>query len=272
MEPIVVTDTAKRTVTIRVASDDLVVTETRYRVGERGPEPHVHHLHADCFYVLEGLLTISLDDGDHALGPETFALVPPDVVHSFRNDGPGELRFFNLHAPGMGFDRYVQGLYVGEDRSEPADFDQHPPPESGGRDSSLVIAGTGEFVADRPSLEITLLADAEHLGISSSRSAPGGPSPPPHFHPRHAESFHVLEGEMTFSVDGSELHAEAGSWVHVPPGVVHTFSFPGSGNVRFLDVHAPSCGFGSFLRALHDARDEDKLAAARVAFDYEPAA
>jgi len=74
-----------------------------------------------------------------------------------------------------------------------------------------------EFVADRPSLRVTLLADADELGISSARSAPGGPSPPPHFHRRHAKSFHVLEGKMTFSIDGSDLRTEAGSWCTCRP-------------------------------------------------------
>ena len=266
VETIIVTDTPKRTVSIRLASDELVVTETRYGTGERGPDLHVHHLHADCFYVLEGALTLFLDDGERKLGSEAFALVPPDVVHTFRNDGPGELRFFNFHAPGMGFERYLQELY---DEELAAPFDQHPPPEEGGRDPSLVIAGSAELVADRPSLHVTLLADEEELGITSSWSAPGGPSPPPHLHRRHAESFHVLEGEMAFSLDDSELHAEAGDWVHVAPEAVHTFAFPGSDDVRFLNVHTPSCGFGNFLRALHNAGDENELTAARAAFDQE---
>ena len=76
---------------------------------------------------------------------------------------------------------------------------------------------------------------------------------------------------MSFSLDGSELHAEAGSWVHVPPEAVHTFAFPSSDNVRVLNVHTPSCGFGDFLRALHSARGEDELAAARARFDQVPA-
>lgn len=267
MQPIVVTDTEKRTVSIRLASDNLVVTETRYAAGEKGPDLHVHHQHVDCFYVLEGALTLSLEDGERTLGPKTFTLVPPDVIHTFRNDGPDELRFFNFHAPGLGFDRYLQGLY---DETLAVPFDQHPAPEGGGRDPSLVIAGTGELVAERPSLDVVLLADAPELGISSSLVAPGGPSPPPHVHPRHAESFHVLEGEMLFTVDGSEVHAAAGSWIHVPPGTVHWFSFPGAGDVRFLSVHTPSYGWGDFLRALHNARTDDDLVAARAAFDQEP--
>lgn len=266
VEPIVVTDTEKRTVSIRFASDELVVTETRFQPGERGPDPHVHHLHVDCFYVLEGEFTLSLDDGERTLGREAFALVPPDVVHTFRNDGPGELRYFNFHAPGMGFDRYLQGLY---DETRAAPFDQHPPPEDGGRDPSLVIAGAGELVAERPSLDVVLLADVPELAISSSLGAPGGPSPPPHVHPRHAESFHVLDGEMTFTVDGSEVHAGVGSWVHVPPGTVHSFSFPGSSDAHFLSVHTPSYGWGDFLRALHNAHSDVELAAARAAFDQE---
>jgi quercetin dioxygenase-like cupin family protein len=266
VEPTVVTATEKRTVSIRLASDELVVTETRYAAGERGPDLHVHHQHVDCFYVLEGALTLSLEDGERTLGAKSFVLVPPDVVHTFRNDGPGELRFFNFHAPGLGFDRYLRGLY---DEEFAVPFDQHPAPESGGRDPNLIIAGKGELVAERPSLDVVLFADAPDLAISSSRGAAGGPSPPRHIHPRHAESFHVLDGEMTFTVDGSKVHASAGSWVHVPPGTVHSFSFPGSSDARFLSVHTPSYGWGDFLGALHRARSDDELAAARAAFDQE---
>jgi quercetin dioxygenase-like cupin family protein len=265
VEPVLVVDKPERTIHIRVASEQLVVTETRYRAGERGPELHVHHEHADCFYVLDGEITLALEDGERTLGAGSFVLVPPDVVHTFRNDGPDDLRFFNFHAPGVGFDRYVQGLYDEELAGKP--FDQHPAPDGGGRDPGLVIAGAGELVTRRPALEVVLLGDAEELAISSSRGESRGPGPPPHFHPRHAETFHVLEGEMTFTVDGSEVRASAGDWVHVPPGTVHSFAFSGSEDVRFLSVHTPSFGWGTFLRALHEARDDAELAAAREAFD-----
>jgi quercetin dioxygenase-like cupin family protein len=269
VEPILVVDKPERTIHIHVASEQLVVTKTRYRTGERGPELHVHHQHADCFYVLDGALTLSLENGERTVGPGSFVLVPPDVVHTFRNDGPDDLWFFNFHAPGMGFDRYLQGLYDAEFATP---FDQHPAPDGGGRDPSLVIAGPGELVTERRSLEVVLLADAPELAISSSLGAPGGPSPPPHIHPNHAETFHVLEGEMTFTVDGSEITAGAGDWVHVPPRTVHWFAFPGSKDARFLSVHTPSYAWGDFLRALHSARSEEDLVAARAAFDQEPAA
>jgi quercetin dioxygenase-like cupin family protein len=93
----------------------------------------------------------------------------------------------------------------------------------------------------------------------------------PHVHRRHVESFYVLEGEMTFTAGGRELRGAAGSWVQVPPGVPHTFAFPGDRPVRFLNLHTPSCGFGTFLRGLHEARTDDDLAAVLAAFDQAPA-
>ena len=114
-----------------------------------------------------------------------------------------------------------------------------------------------------------LLADVEEIGISEVVSDPGGPSPPAHVHHSHVESFYVLEGEMTFTAGGQELEATAGTWVQVPPGTPHTFAFTGQGPVRFLNLHTPSCGYGAFLRGLHEARTDEELAAVRAAFDQE---
>ena len=50
----------------------------------------------------------------------------------------------------------------------------------------------------------------------------------------------------------------------------HTFACTGSKEVRFLDIHTPGCGFGTFLRGLHAAATEDERAAVRAAFDQEP--
>jgi quercetin dioxygenase-like cupin family protein len=126
-----------------------------------------------------------------------------------------------------------------------------------------------EVIAERPGLHVTLLADTEELGVVEVRSSPGEVAPPVHVHRRHSESFYVLRGELTFSVDGEEVRAGPGNWVRVPPDTPHTFAVSAAGESRFLDLHAPSCGFGDFVRALHNARDEDELAAARAQFDQE---
>jgi quercetin dioxygenase-like cupin family protein len=238
-----------------------VITRTRYAAGEPGPELHVHREHVDCFYILDGAFTIFRLDGDHVLDPGTFALVPRNVAHGFRSDGPDAMHFLNFHAPGLGFERYLRG--------EKPDFDQHSPPPDGGADPSTVIAGTGEPIAERPSLDVALLVDTDDIAVSYSRAEPRAPSPTLHVHRQHSECFYVLDGEMTFTLGDREIRADRGSAVHVPPNTPHLFAFPGETDARFLSIHAPSCGWGDFLRALHEGRSDEDLARARAAFDED---
>jgi quercetin dioxygenase-like cupin family protein len=128
-----------------------------------------------------------------------------------------------------------------------------------------------EIVADRTGLQVRLLVDTEELGVVEVRSSPGGAAPPAHVHRRHSELFYVLAGELTFTVAGEERRAGKGELVRVPPDTVHTFAVTGVSEARYLNMHAPSCGFGDFVRALHAARDEHELDAARADFDQEPA-
>jgi quercetin dioxygenase-like cupin family protein len=203
------------------------------------------------------------DRTETAIRPGTLTLAPPLVVHGFRNASDGEMRYLNFHAPGGGFAPYLRGEQRG--------FDSFDPPEDGGRPAADASIGAGEVLTDRPGLRVSLLADADEIGIAEVATEPGGVSPPLHVHRRHVESFYVLAGELTFTANGSELRASTGSWVQVPPGVPHTFAATGSEVARFLDIHTPSRGFGDFTRALVGARDEDELAAARARFDQEPA-
>jgi quercetin dioxygenase-like cupin family protein len=129
----------------------------------------------------------------------------------------------------------------------------------------------GERITGEGELGVTLLADIEQLGAVEVRSEPGGIAPPLHVHARHAECFFVLEGELTFRLEDRELVAGAGTWVFVPPDVVHTFSVTSDTRARFLDIHTPSCGFGAFVRGLQAARSEDELREVRAAFDQQPA-
>jgi mannose-6-phosphate isomerase-like protein (cupin superfamily) len=69
-------------------------------------EAHEHATEDDAFYILEGTMTFLLGDDAVAAPPGTFVLVPPGVVHAFRNDGHIPVRMLNVHAPG-GFDRRI---------------------------------------------------------------------------------------------------------------------------------------------------------------------
>jgi mannose-6-phosphate isomerase-like protein (cupin superfamily) len=267
VEPIVVTDKPARKVSIRLALDDVVLTDFRYGPNELGPDPHVHHHHADCFYVLEGMLTLSLADGDHAAAPGTFVLVPPNVAHTYRNDGPAEVRFLNLHAPAMGFDRYLQGAMPAEE------FDQHPPPDDGGLDPASAIVRTAQTDAvGLASVEIGFLANAEDtldaIGLVSYTAPPGFPGPPPHFHERTWDAYYVLEGRLDVRLGDEVSELGPGDVAAVPPGTAHGFSNPLDTPTRFLDIHAPG-GFEGYFRELAAAGTRDPATVARIGSRYD---
>lgn len=54
------------------------------------------------------------------------------------------------------------------------------------------------------------------------------------------------------TVGDSEVDASAGSYILVPPGVVHTFANISDEPVRFLNVNAPG-GLEKYLRDLGEA-------------------
>ena len=65
-----------------------------------------------------------------------------------------------------------------------------------------------------------------------------GFSPPRHIHTREDEVFYVLEGDVSFDLDGSVLLAGPGTSVFVPRGTPHTFRID-SPVARLLGVIAP---------------------------------
>ena len=85
-----VTDEPERRVEVKADRDELAVTESRYAEGESGPDSHFHREHSDCFFVLEGRLVFELDEERTELGAGDFVAIPPLVVHTFRNEGPGD--------------------------------------------------------------------------------------------------------------------------------------------------------------------------------------
>jgi len=63
---------------------------------------------------------------------------------------------------------------------------------------------------------------------------PPGGGPPPHVHSREEEGFYVLEGEITFTVNGERLVATAGTFANMPVGTPHSFKNESDKPVKML--------------------------------------
>jgi mannose-6-phosphate isomerase-like protein (cupin superfamily) len=237
-----ISDTPERELRILCDHDWLHVTWTRHAAGERGAEPHIHLHHVDAFYVLAGELALRV-------GPEldrvaasagTLIMVPPRVAHGFDNDGPGELRFLNFHAPGYGFADYLRGR---------GDFDQHPPPPDGGRpvsDAIVIPPGGGERFR-REDRTITILGALPEISALRIEADPEWPGIPAHDHGDQVDTFFVLEGEAGL-VHGEEVVlAAAGSFYAATPGARHGF-VNDDRRVTLLNVHGPDAGFAEAVR------------------------
>lgn len=75
--------------------------------------------------------------------------------------------------------------------------------------------------------------------LTDSIVPPGG-GPPPHIHHREDEAFWVLEGELEIRVGEETFTAGAGSFIHLPRGVAHSYQNVGTGLARFLTFLAPA--------------------------------
>jgi quercetin dioxygenase-like cupin family protein len=227
---------------IKVGRPELVLTEAIYAPGDTGPDPHVHHDHVDSFFVIEGQLEWRVGPGlePHTGAAGSFVSVPRDVLHTFRNPGPGEARFLNLHAPGLGFERYLRGEFP--------EFDQHYLPEGSGLapdDVTVLGPGEGERL-DLGESTATIKLGVEDIGVFEGEIGGDFPRPPAHRHLETLESFYVTEGEFTVILDGDQSVLPAGAFAAVTPGTVHA-SAPPAGPLRFLNVFTPG-GLEGYLR------------------------
>jgi thiamine-phosphate pyrophosphorylase len=214
--------------------------------GELGARPHTHAAHTDAFFVLVGEIEMRLGDETVRLPAGSCVAAPPLLLHGFRNPGATEARYLNLHAPG--------GWASGRRRLEPEAFDTFFGADASSTGVRGITTGPGDgdrlrkehrlaqVKVQRPELDVLeYFVDGEYDGASK------------HVHLRHTDCFHVLEGELEVTANGDRIRAKPGTAVVIPPGVEHAFTSVGRG--RFLNVHAPSCGFADYLRKV-DAGEE----------------
>ena len=241
----VILRTPKLDVTLLVDIEQLAAVEVRAAPGWGKAPPHVHVRHGEALYVFEGELALELEDGVRRIGPETWAFVPPGVVHAVEVTGETPARFLLLHAPGSGYGDYVRG--------DVAAFDQRPAADAVSADPGLVVinrpgGAEGDTITDRPARRVTVLVESEEITISEFHYGPGERGAQRHVHQEHADAFLVLEGEFTFHFADGSRPLPAGTLLVMPPNVVHGFDSGSDASARCFNLHMPSFGFADYMR------------------------
>jgi mannose-6-phosphate isomerase-like protein (cupin superfamily) len=96
---------------------DLSLMERTLPPGGRRPPPHRHTNCSEAYFVLDGVVSISVADEDLEAGPEGFVLVPRGTAHTFGNAAGRPARLLVIHAPAM--DGYFAALHDLWHRDEP---------------------------------------------------------------------------------------------------------------------------------------------------------
>jgi mannose-6-phosphate isomerase-like protein (cupin superfamily) len=88
---------------------DFSLMERTLPPGGRRPPPHRHTNCSEAYFVLDGVVSVTVDGEELSVGPEGFVLVPRGTAHTFGNSGERHARLLVIHAPAM--DGYFAALH-----------------------------------------------------------------------------------------------------------------------------------------------------------------
>ena|SRR5215210_1055789 len=136
----------------------------------------------------------------------------------------------------------------------------------------VLLPGEGRQIV-MGGFDISILGTAGVTGgayslVQTSEPRPGG-GPPLHVHRDAAESFYVVAGQYTMHLAGQDFDCPAGSYVHIPAGMAHTFRVM-EADSRKLNLYTPSAMEGYF-EELGEAIDRgaDEVVLNDIAERYE---
>ncbi|MEI9955474.1 MAG: cupin domain-containing protein [Ferruginibacter sp.] len=98
---------------VKLLSEDTgnAMSITEYELAPQfpGPPAHKHKVFEHAWYVLEGSLTIQLDDQVTVLAKGSFIFIPKKTVHAFSNKTDEWVKLLVIDTPG-GFEKYYDDL------------------------------------------------------------------------------------------------------------------------------------------------------------------
>jgi quercetin dioxygenase-like cupin family protein len=88
----------------------------------------------------------------------------------------------------------------------------------------------------------TIVASKEDTGGTYSfiecKVFPGA-GPVPHIQTREHEAIYLVEGQLTFTVDKERIEAKAGTFINVPPNILHTFKNETDEIAKLITILSP---------------------------------
>jgi quercetin dioxygenase-like cupin family protein len=115
--------------------------------------------------------------------------------------------------------------------------------------------------------EVTIHLDGERTAGKITvwtEITPAGGGPPPHYHLNEDETFHVIEGRVSFLLDGKWHEVGPDGTAFMPRGVVHTFKNVGDQPSRMLISTTPSGIEKFFVRCAEEFARPGKPDMSRV--------
>jgi quercetin dioxygenase-like cupin family protein len=116
----------------------------------------------------------------------------------------------------------------------------------------FIKTGKGEIFTIGP-ITVRVLEDGSHtdnrVGAVEIIVPPATDQTPLHLHRMHDETFLVTKGAIRFNTGDKNFDAQAGDYVVIPVGVVHTFSNPFGDTAAFFNTFSPAY-YVNYLREL----------------------
>ena len=101
---------------------DFSLMERTLPPAGRRPPAHRHTNCSEAYFVLNGQVSVIVEDEEFIVGTEGFVLIPRGTAHTFGNASKREARLLVIHAPAM--DAYFAGLHELWNTDEPPSPDE----------------------------------------------------------------------------------------------------------------------------------------------------
>ena len=229
-------------ISIVLAREEISITHGRVAAGQPVAGRHIHHEHADAFYVLEGELTFEIGREANAItvGAGGFLAAPPGLAHSFGNSSDRPARCLSIHARDGGFAGFMRGKRDGVE----VKWDIAPVPADGGLLASAAIVCRNPIeehpeAENRSSLLWCSLPDlrVEHRRLHGSRALNLAPHDDRN---SQIDTLLILDGPVEATLAGTTHTIEPGTLISVPQGTPCMLRQRERGAAHVVSLHTPN--------------------------------